>query len=115
MATHPHAHTQFKVFTGTSVEDINKQAQAFPADIGASPRSIGVEHIGGQYVVSLGYVRTGTASTVKLTSVSLGKLSPSAPETIEAALNNAAKGIDNLICHELYDAPDGEFIAVFLS
>jgi hypothetical protein len=115
MATHPHAHTQFKVFVGTTVEDINKQAQAFAADIGASPRSIGVEHIGSQYVVSLGYVRTGTASTVKLTSVSLGKLSPSAPEAIEAALNNAAKGIDNLICHELYDAPDGEFIAVFLS
>jgi hypothetical protein len=114
MAKHPHAHEQFKVFVGTSVDDINVQIQAFSAS-GASPRSIGVDHRGGRYLVSLGYEKSPGASSVKLTSTNLGKLSLDAPEAIEAALSTASKAVENVICHELYSAPDGSLVAVFLS
>jgi hypothetical protein len=121
---HPHAHSQFKVFVGTSLDDISSKIQAFATGRKVAPKSIGVEYVPyndrelGGYIVSLGYDDervAGTSPKVKLKEVSLGKLSLSAPEAIEAALTNAASSEDPApICHELYDTPDGDLVAVFL-
>jgi hypothetical protein len=117
MATHPNSHSQFKIFVGTSLDDINNQVQTFVSSTSApvSPKSIGVERAEGQFLVSLGYDKGAGQPRIQLKSVALGRIPVTSPGAIEVALNKAAQGVENLICHELYEAVDGDLVAVFLT
>lgn len=118
-------HSKFKVFVCTPVDskldpDTVAEATKFFADRKQTlaPKSLGIEYLEqtNQLVMSLGYVEENLPTphpTVKIDCVSLGRLIVS-EAVVEAAMEDAASKVKNVICHEFY-VDDGEFFMVLLS
>ena len=113
------AHSKFKVFVGKSGKDVIEQAQEFVAAQPIRPISLGVEYLEGseKVVLSLGYALPDEdnrrPARTSFEEVSLGKLDLN-PELIASALEDAARKLEPVICHEFYVNKGGEYFVIFM-
>jgi len=115
-------HAKFKVFISeagipyAAVRRLDAMVRAFTKEGKHAVKSVGVEYLekDKRLVLSLGYRDDVPGYSVKLTSVSLGRLQLQ-PEAIEQAMTKAAGDVENVICHEFFVTDDGEFVMVLLS
>jgi hypothetical protein len=125
MSAKDQVHSKFKLFAGSldasgSLGKLATDVETFAASAKAAPKSIGVEYLehSKQVVVSLGYRDDETPYPIKLSSVSLGKVSTFSPEEctkLEQKMGEAAAKIAGIICHELLVTTDNEFVMVFMT
>lgn len=117
-------HSKFKVFFSNPVDrkldpQTIKAAQDFfsARNTAIAPKSLGIEfdEETRQLVLSIGYVEEASTPhpPIQISCVSLGKLARQTA-VIEAAMEEAAEKVENVICHEFY-IEDGEFFIVLLS
>jgi hypothetical protein len=119
MAVSEQVHDKFKVFVGSSVEELDSQVRAFTGGGTIAAKSIGVEFLEskGKLVLSLGY-QEGAGYATKLLSRAVGVLdagSEASLRTLETSLAEVASTSGSVICHELYVTGSGEVTAVFLA
>ena len=115
------SHSKFKVFisepgkNGLLNEDVPVAISRFVDQHNVAAKSIGVEFVeaSGKVLLSLGYAEGQGTHQVTVKTVSLGKLGLEAA-AIESALETAASGLTDVICHEFYVDGSGNFVAVFL-
>jgi hypothetical protein len=118
-------HSKFKVFipeAGLSDEEamrrLGSMVEGWARASKAAIKSVGIEYIDAskQVVLSLGYrdAEDEPGYPVKLTALPLGKLGYR-PDEISAAMEKAAAGVENVICHEFFVDDKGEFVMVLLS
>lgn len=107
-------HNKFKVFIASG-SDVIQRAEAVLNAYHVAPKSLGVEYLEEKdlVILTLGYRDDEPAREFKIREVALGKLALE-DRPISAAMEAAAAGIDNIICHEFYVNKTGEFFAVFL-
>ncbi len=120
MAIQQQVHDKFKVFVGSSIEDLSSQVAQFTSGSTIAAKSIGVEFLeaASALVVSLGYRDDETGYGAKLSAKSAGVLdfgSAASIAALEAALSEGAASSGDVICHELYVTGSGEAFTVFLS
>ena len=120
MAIQQQVHDKFKVFVGSSIEDLSSQVAQFTSGSTIAAKSIGVEFLeaASTLVVSLGYRDDETGYGAKLSAKSAGVLdfgSAASIAALEAALSEGAASSGDVICHELYVTGSGEAFTVFLS
>jgi hypothetical protein len=119
MAIQHQIHESFKVFAGSSLEDVSSQIKAFTSSGSIAAKSIGVEYLDGphQLVVSLGYTENQPGYPVSLFSKPVGKLDLSSAESrsaLENHLSEAAEAAGNVVCHEMFVTAGGDVTAVFM-
>lgn len=119
MAVHEQVHETFKVFVGSSIEELDAQVKAFTEGGKIASKSIGVEFAEskGKLVLTLGY-QEGKGYGVRLISKTAGTVdldSPASLSALEKALADVASSSGDVICHELYIGDTGEVTAVFLA
>jgi len=114
-------HSKFKVFIPEAASDgamrrLVAMVENFTKDGKIAAKSVGIEYIENkkQLVLSLGYRDDEPGYPCKLTSVPLGRLNLQ-PNEIAAAMERAAAGTENVICHEFFVDGEGEFVMVLLS
>lgn len=107
------SHSKFKVFIGPEALE---RAASFVKDSSVAPKSLGVEFVesAGTIVLTLGFRDDQPRYDIGLSRVSLGQLALDEAK-IAAALEAAASGLDDVICHEFYVDGNGEFFAVFMT
>jgi len=119
MGIQEQVHEKFKVFVGSSVDELNDQISAFTTGGHVAAKSIGVEYLesAGKLVLSLGY-QDGNGYRSHLTWQSVGAFDPGSSASCDQladALTKAAGSAGNVICHELFVTGSGEATAVFLA
>lgn len=124
-ATAHQTHGRFKAFTGKlqadhSLGPFADEIASWVRQAGVAPKSIGVEYLEAskRLVLTVGYRDDEAGYAVKLSSVSLGRISnlDSADLSgLESKMEAAASGLSDVICHELFITEDDEFLMVFLS
>jgi hypothetical protein len=125
MSVKTQAHGRFKAFTGTLQADrslgaLGDQIAAWAGEAKAAPKSIGVEYLEAskRLVLTVGYRDDEPGYPVKLTSVSLGRISKLDAEDLaglESKMEGAAARLSDVICHELFITEDDEFLMVFMT
>jgi hypothetical protein len=125
MSAKDQVHSKFKLFAGTlgpngSLGSLGTEVEQFAAKAKAAPKSIGVEYLehSKKVIVSLGYRDDEAPYPIKLSGVSLGKVtsfSAAELEKLEAKMSDAAAKTSNIICHELIVTADDEFVMVFMT
>ena len=121
--TNAQAHHQFKVFTGSAPGDgslgtLAGEVEAFVRERGIAPKSIGVEYLEAvnRLVLSLGYRSDEPGYNVRLQAQSCGKIDDPAGLTgLETRMGEAAAGMNDVLCHELFVTSEGEFVMVFMA
>jgi hypothetical protein len=117
-------HDKFKVFVGELAPDntigrLADEVAAFASKSSIAAKSIGVEYIesAGRVLISLGYRDDAESYPIKLHSVSLGKIDPTAKDfkALEKAMAEASSKYRNIICHELYLTSERDFMMVFMT
>ncbi|MFI5384948.1 MAG: hypothetical protein ACHQ50_02400 [Fimbriimonadales bacterium] len=110
-------HQKFKVFTGGSIKELSDRVRAYTASGSVAAKSIGIEFLeqGKQLLLSLGYATGQPGYPVTLRETTAGPL----PENDEAgtlgrALEKAAVGAGDVICHELYVDAESVVHMVFM-
>ena len=118
MSIQHQVHSKFKVFVGKTLAEVGEKVQAFTQDGSIAAKSIGVEYIEGadSFLLSLGYAEGQPGYPVALTESVAGEL-PTNDEAEElcAALESAADGLSEVICHELYVDADSIVHLVFMT
>jgi len=117
------AHHQFKVFSGAAPGDgslgpLAGEVEAFVRQQGIAPKSIGVEYLEAvrRIVLSLGYRSDEPGYAIALRSQSCGKIDdPSDLTGLESRMAQAAAGMNDVLCHELFVTSEGEFVMVFMT
>jgi len=115
------SHSKFKVFisepgkNGLLNEDVPVAISRFVDQHNVAAKSIGVEfkQSTGKVWFTLGYAEGQGTHQVAVKTVVLGQLGDDA-SALENALETAASGLDNVICHEFYVDGTDTFVAVFL-
>ncbi len=119
-------HSKFKIFAGDLAPDktiggLADEVAKFVKKKKVAPKSIGVEYVESlkRLVVTLGYRDDEKPYPVKLTCVSLGKVTDLTQgdglKKVEKAMAKASKKVANVICHELYITEDKEFLMILMS
>lgn len=113
-------HDQFKVFVGSSIDELDSHVLQFTAKADVAAKSIGVEFLEskGVLVLSLGYATSDEDGyAARLTALPVGRFDAGSAASIaelEAKLARGAAAAGDVICHELYVEGGGEATAVFL-
>jgi len=116
-------HSKFKVFVPEAgltdqeaMQRLGSMVEGYAHASGVAIKSVGIEYIDAskQVVLSLGYRDDEPGYPVKLAAIPLGKLG-TRPDEIAAAMEKAAAGVENVICHEFFVDDAGEFVMVLLS
>lgn len=117
-------HGKFKIFTGTlgagnSIDALGAQVEAFVSSAKVAPKSVGIEFLEskGTVVLTIGYRDDEPGYEVSLSSANLGvvtHLDAAGIEALEKKMGEAARGLKNVICHELLVTDQHEFVMVFL-
>lgn len=105
MSVQSQVHAKFKVFLGSSIEEVTEAVRTFTADGSVAAKSIGIEYVEGsaQFLLSLGYAEEQGGYPVTLTDTVAGSLEgDDVAGTLAQALEEAAAGAGEVICHELY-------------
>jgi hypothetical protein len=116
-------HGRFKAFAGTveaggSIAALAAGVEAFVRERGVAAKSIGVEYLEslGKLVLTLGYRDDEPAYPVTLHSRPCGRADDlSDLSELERRMEDAAAGLSDVICHELFATDDGEFVMVFMT
>jgi hypothetical protein len=120
MPVQEQVHYKFKVFVGSSVEELDRQIQSFTSNGSLAPKSIGVEYLESRdkLVLSLGYRDDEAGYATRLLSKSAGTVDVDSSDSLsalESALESVAEAAGTIICHELFVKGNGEVHAVFLA
>lgn len=116
-------HSRFAIFVGTpSLTGIVPATLSLAvSDFAAQNKdvaikSVGIEFVEGskQLVLSLGYAEGQPGYPVRLQCVPIGKFDKIDPAAIASAMEKAASGIGDVICHEFYVWENNEFFLVLL-
>src|SRR5262249_10525676 len=117
-------HNRFKVFSGElepghRIDALARKVVAFASGKVAA-KGIGVADLESarRLIVTLGYRDDEPGYPIALHSASLGKVDKLDGEdfsALEAKMAEAAAGLSNVICHELFITEDHEFLMVFLT
>jgi len=117
-------HDKFKIFAGElapdqSIGKLAGQVAAFAKESGVAAKSIGVSFVesANRLLITLGYRDDVPGYPIRLHSVRLGKIDPTASDftALEKAMALASGKHQNIICHELYVTGDKEFVLVFMT
>lgn len=118
-------HNHFKVFAGTynSHSGLGPLAEAVPAwakSSGAAPKSIGIEYLehAKRLMLTVGYRTDEPGYAIRLQTVNLGKienLDETSLASLETRMGNAASGVANIICHELFVTETADVLMVFMT
>ncbi|HEU4408927.1 MAG TPA: hypothetical protein VFS43_26935 [Polyangiaceae bacterium] len=125
MSVQTQTHGRFKAFTGKlqadrSLGSLADEVSAWARAAKAAPKSIGVEYLEAsqRLVLTVGYRDDEPGYPVKLTSVSLGRISRLEGDELaglESKMEAAAARLSDVICHELFITEDDEFLMVFMT
>jgi hypothetical protein len=117
-------HGKFKVFAGklganNELGELADKVAAFAADNRIAAKSIGVEYLESaeSLIITLGYRDDEEHYSIKLETVSLGKVSVDAQDfsALEQKMTEAAQNFANIICHELFVTEEKDFLMVFMT
>ena len=117
-------HDKFKVFVGElgpdkTIGKLADEVAAFASKSQIAAKSIGVEYLesAGRLLITLGYRDDAESYPIKLHSVSLGTIDPTAKDfgPLEKAMSEASAKYRNIICHELYLTSQRDFMMVFMT
>lgn len=111
------SHRRFKLFAGPLARDgvpmdLAAKIAAFAGTVAA--KSIGAEYhaaLGG-LILTLGYRIDEEPYPIQLSCLRLGDVSE---DRLESALAAHCRDIDPVICHDLFRAPDGQLVAIFMT
>ena len=122
---HDQVHNHFKVFAGaydaqTGLGPLAGAVAAWVTESGAAPKSIGVEYLESvrKLILTVGYRTDEPGYPVKLHTVSVGRvesLDAAGLAHLEGRMAQAAAGVPNIICHELFVTESHEVLMVFMS
>jgi hypothetical protein len=118
MSVQTQIHDKFRVFVGKSISEVADKVSAFTKDGTIAAKSIGIEYVEqtDQYLLSLGYAPGQAGYPVTVTESVAGKLPTDETATeLADALERAAAGAGEVICHELYVDADAVVHMVFMS
>ncbi len=105
-------HESFKTFTGPSLDELGHKAAAFVEEQKLAAKSISVIAGAKGYLLTIGYREHAEPYAIAVKTVSLGAV---ALTQLDAALNaSAATMTGKVICHDLIETSNGEFLMVFL-
>ena len=118
-------HNHFKVFAGTydghgGIGALAETVPAWVASSGAAPKSIGVEYLESakRLVLTVGYRTDEPGYAIRLTTVNVGKvesLDDAGLAGLETRMGQAAAGIANIICDELFVTDTRDVLMVFMT
>lgn len=119
-------HNRFKIFSGTlgagnSLGTLSAEVSRFVTENKVAAKSIGVEYLeeAKRVIVTLGYREGEAHYPVDLKVVSLGKVENLAARNdfsaLEKSITDASRGVQKIICHELFITAEHEFLVVFMT
>jgi len=116
-------HSKFKFFIpaaglphSEAIRLLSNMVSTFSRENKVAPKSLGIEfrERDKRLLLSLGYRDDEPGYEVKVSHVNLGKID-GGPEVFEKAMEQAATGVENVICHEFYITDSDEFVMILLS
>lgn len=122
---HDQVHNHFKVFAGTydaqgGLGGLDAAVPAWVAESGAAAKSVGVEYLESakRLVLTVGYRTDEPGYAIALKTVNVGRvesLDAAGLASLEGRMTQAAAGIANIICHELFVTETHEVLMVFMT
>ena len=122
---HAQVHNHFKVFiapydTRTGPAELSAKVTEWVKSSGAAAKSIGVEYLEAtkRLVLTVGYRTDEPGYAIRLTTVNVGKvenLDDAGLASLETRMGQAAAGVANIICHELFVTDTRDVLMVFMT
>lgn len=110
-------HGHFKMFSGTSIDELMATAARFVAEGGLAAKSIGIECLegAGRFVLTLGYRDDEPGYPIAFELHDLGRADTLDDLSgVEGQLSAVAARTSNILCHELYINAQHEFFLVVM-